>query len=81
MAQPDGGLAVGGGANPQYLTLVDVNSLLEQKMKKLLGISKQFSQDPPFPPKVLGKELCLREFGKSLVDRAYTWYHIEAWVH
>ena len=82
-------------------------------MEKLSEIPKQFSQDPPFLPKLLGKpypkgyeppkfhpfdgrngsameymsrfiytmspyardrELCLREFAKSLVDRAYTWY-------
>ena len=90
-----------------------MNALLEQEREKLLGIPKQFSQDPPFPSKLLGKpypkgyetlkfhpfdrrngnvikqvsrfihsmgpyagdkELCLREFAKSLVDRAYTWY-------
>ena len=27
--QPEGGLAMGGRANPQYLTLADVNALLE----------------------------------------------------
>ena len=111
--QPEGGSAVGGGTNPQYLTLVDVSALLEQEREKLSGIPKQFSWDPPFPPELLGKpypkgyeflkfhtfdgrngstvehvsrfvhtmglyagdrELCLREFAKSLVDRAYTWY-------
>ena len=111
--QPEGGSAVGGRANPQYLTLVDVNALLEQEREKLSVIPKQFSRDPPFPPELLGKpyskgyeppkfhpfdgrsgsavehvsrfihtmgpyagdrELCLREFAKSLVDRAYTWY-------
>ena len=111
--QPEGGSAVGGRANPQYLTLVDVNALLEQEREKLSRISKQFSRDPPFPPELLDKpylkgyklpkfhpfdgrsgsvvehvsrfihtmgpyardrELCLREFAKSLVDRAYTWY-------
>ena len=104
---------MGGRANPQYLTLADVNALLEQEREKLSGIPKQFSRDPSFPPKLLGKpylkgyepqkfhpfdersgsavehvsrfihtmglyagdrELCLREFAKSLVDRAYTWY-------
>ena len=93
--------------------MANVDSLLEQKIEKLLGISKQFSRDPSFPPKLLGKpypkgykppkfhpfdgrnesamehvsrfihsmgpytankELFLREFAKSLVDRAYTWY-------
>lgn len=112
-AHPEGGSAVGGRANPQYLTLADVNALLEQEREKLSGIPKQFSRDPPFPPELLGKpypkgyeppkfhpfdgrngsavehvsrfvhtmgpyagdkELCLREFAKSLVDRAYTWY-------
>ena len=102
----------GGGTNPHYLTLVDVSALLKQKREKLLGIPKQFSWDPPFPPELLGKpypkgyeplkfhpfdgrngsavehmsrfvhtmgpyagdqELCLREFAKSLVDRAYMW--------
>ena len=111
--QLEGGSAVGGRANPQYLTLADVNALLEQEREKLSGIPKQFSRDPPFPPELLGKsypkgyetpkfhhfdgrngsavehvsrfihtmgpytgdrELCLREFAKSLVDRAYTWY-------
>ena len=111
--QPEGGSAVGEGTNPQYLTLADVSALLEQEREKLLGIPKQFSRDPPFPPEFLGKpypkgyeppkfhpfdgrngcavehmsrfvhtmgpyagdrELCLREFAKSLVDRAYTWY-------
>ena len=104
---------MGGGTNPQCLTLADVNALLEQEREKLSGIPKQFSQDPLFPPELLGKlypkgyeppkfhpfdgingstvehmsrfvhtmgpyvgdqELCLREFAKSLVDRAYTWY-------
>ena len=112
-AQPEGKLAVRGGANPQYLTLTDVNTLLEQEREKLSGIPKKFSQDPPFPPELIGKpypkgyeplkfhpfegmnrsdvehvsrfihtmgpyvgdkELCLREFAKSLVDKAYTWY-------
>ena len=112
-AQPEGGSEVGGGGNPQYLTLANVNTLLEQEREKLLGIPKQFSRDPSFPPELLGKlypkgykpskfhpfdgrngsavehvsrfihtmgpytwdrELCLREFAKSLVDRAYTWY-------
>ena len=112
-AQPEGGSTVGGGANPQYLTLVYVNALLEQEREKLSGIPRHFSWDPPFPPKLLSKhypkgyeppkfhpfdgrnkntvehvsrfihtigpyavdkELCLREFAKSLVDRAYTWY-------
>ena len=102
---------MGGGTNPQYLTLADVSALLEQEREKLSGIPKKFSRDPPFPPKLLGKsypkgyeppkfypfdgrnesavehvsrfvhnmgpyagdrELCLREFAKSLVDRAYT---------
>ena len=35
MAQPEGGSAVGGGGNPQFLTLADVNSLLEQEREKL----------------------------------------------
>ena len=112
-AQPECGSAVGGGGNPQYLTLADVNALLEQEREKLSTSPKQFSQDPSFPPELLGKpypkgykppkfhhfdgrngsvvehvssfihtigpyagdrELCLREFAKSLVDRAYTWY-------
>ena len=111
--QPEGGLVVGGRTNPQYLTLADVNALLEQEREKLSGIPKQFSWDPLFPQELLGKpypkgyeppkfysfderngsvvehvsrfihtmgpyagdrELCLREFAKSLVDRAYTWY-------
>ena len=88
-----------------------MNALLEQEREKLSGIPKQFSWDPSFPPKLLGKpypkryeppkfhpfdgrngsavehvskfiytmipyvgnkELCLREFTKSPVDRAYT---------
>ena len=112
-AQPEGGSVVGGGANPQYLTLVDVNALLDLEREKLSRIFKQFSQDPLFPLELFGKlypkgyeppkfhpfdgrngsavehmsrfihtmapyvgdrELCLREFAKSLVDRAYTWY-------
>ena len=112
-AQLEGELVVGGGGNPQYLMLADVNALLEQEREKLLGIPKQFSRDPPFPPELLHKpypkgyeplkfhpfdgingsvvehvsrfihtmgpyvgdrELCLREFAKSLVDKAYTWY-------
>ena len=112
-AQPKGGSAVEGGAIPQYLTLVNVNALLEQEREKLSGVLNQFSQDPSFPPELLGKpypkgykppkfhpfhgrtgsavehvsrfihttgpyagdkELCLKEFAKSLVDRAYTWY-------
>ena len=28
-AQPEGGSTVGGGGNPQYLTLANVNALLE----------------------------------------------------
>ena len=53
--QPEGGLAVGGRANPQYLTLADVNALLEQEREKLSGIPSKFSRDPPFPPELLGK--------------------------
>ena len=54
-AQPVEGSVVEGGGNPQYLTLADVNVLLEQEREKLLGISKQFFQDPPFPLELLGK--------------------------
>ena len=32
-AQPEGGLAVEGETNPQYLTLADVNALLEQERR------------------------------------------------
>ena len=110
--QLERGSIVGGGANPQYLTLAHVKDLLEQEREKLLGIPKQFSRDPPVLPELLGKlypkgyepskfhpfdgrngsavehvsrfihimglyagdtELCLREFAKSLVDKAYTW--------
>ena len=46
-AQPEGGSAVGGGTNPQYLTLVDVNALLEQEREKLSGIPKKFSRKSP----------------------------------
>ena len=46
---------MGGGTNPQYLTLTDVNALLEQEREKLSGIPKQFSRDPPFPPELFGK--------------------------
>ena len=53
--QPKGGLAVGGGTNPQYLTQADISALLEQEREKLSGIPKQFSRDPPFPPELLGK--------------------------
>ena len=112
-AQLEGGLAVGRGGNPQYLTLANVNALLEQEREKHSGIPMQFPRDPPFPVNLLSKpylkgyespkfhpfdqrkgrvmenvsrfvhiigpyfrdkELCLREFAKSLVDRAYTWY-------
>ena len=112
-AQPKGRSAVRGGANPQYLTLANINALLEQERENLLGIPKQFSWDPSFPPELFSKpypkgyeppkfhpfdgrngsavkhmsrfihtmgpyaedkELFLREFAKSLVDRAYTWY-------
>ena len=113
--QPEERSVIKGGANPQYLTLANVNALLEQESEKLSGVPKQFSWDPPFPVERLGKpypkgyeppkfhsfdgrnkstvehvsrfihtmgpyaghkELCLREFIKSLVDRAYTWYTI-----
>ena len=37
------------------MTLADVSALLEQGREKLLGIPKQFSRDPPFPPEFLGK--------------------------
>ena len=50
-AQPEGGLAVGGGANPQYLTLVDVNALLEQEREKLLGSPSNFLGSP-IPTKI-----------------------------
>ena len=56
--QPEGGSAVwggGGGINPQYLTLADVSTLLEQEREKLSGIPKQFSRDPSFPLELLGK--------------------------
>ena len=42
-AQLEGRSAVGGGGNPQYLTLADVNALLEQEREKISGIPKQFS--------------------------------------
>ena len=45
-AQPECGSAVGGGGNPQYLTLADVNALLEQEREKLSRIPKQFSRVP-----------------------------------
>ena len=54
-AQSEEGSAVGMGANPQYLTLADVNALLEQEREKLSGIPKQFSRDPPFLLELLGK--------------------------
>ena len=41
--QLEGGLTVGGRTNSQYLTLADVNALLEQEKEKLSGIPKQFS--------------------------------------
>ena len=53
--QPEGGSVVGGGTNPQYLTLADVSAFLEQVKEKLSGISKKFSRDPPFPPELLVK--------------------------
>ena len=101
------------GSRPPVPNAANVNALLEWQREKLSGIPKQFSWDPPFPSKLLGKpypkgyellkfhpfdrrngsavkhvsrfihimgpyardkELCLREFAKSLVDRAYTWY-------
>ena len=103
----EGGSTVGKGGNPQYLTLIDVIALLEQEREKHSGIHMQFSKDPLFPAKLLGKpylkgykspkfhpfdgrkgsvveyvsrfihimgpysrdkELCFREFAKSLVD-------------
>ena len=112
-AQPEGGSTVGGGGNPYYLTLANVNALLKEEREKLSRISKQFSRDPPFPLELFGKpypkgyelpkfhpfngrngsvvehvsrfihtmglyvgdrELCPKEFAKSLVDGAYTWY-------
>ena len=39
-AQLEGGSVVGGVANPQYLTLADVNALLEQEREKVLRIPK-----------------------------------------
>ena len=54
-AQPKGGSAVGGRANPQYLTLTNINALIEQEREKLLGVPKQFSWDPLFPPELLDK--------------------------
>ena len=39
-AQSEGGSAIRGGVNPQYLTLVDVNAFLEQEREKLSGILK-----------------------------------------
>ena len=46
---------MGGGVNPQYLTLADVNAFLEQEREKHSRIPKQFSKDPPFPAKLFGK--------------------------
>ena len=42
-AQPEGGSVVGEGANPQYLTLANVNTILEQEREKLSGIPKKIS--------------------------------------
>ena len=38
--QPDGGFTMGKGTNPQYLTLVNVNALLEQERERHLKIPK-----------------------------------------
>ena len=46
---------MGGGANPQYLTLANVNAVLEHERKKYSRIPKQFSKDLLFPAKLLGK--------------------------
>jgi len=46
---------VRGRANPQYLTLADVNALLKQEREKHSGFSKQFSRDSPFPAELFGK--------------------------
>ena len=54
-AQPEGRSAIEGGANPQYLTLTDVNALLEQEREKFSRIPKQFSRDPPFLPELISK--------------------------
>jgi len=54
-AQLEGGLAVGRGGNPQYLTLANVNALLEQEREKHSGIPMQFPRDPLFPVNLLGK--------------------------
>ena len=56
-AQPECGSAVGGGGNPQYLTLADVNALLEQEREKLSRIPKQFSRDPSFPQELLASHI------------------------
>ena len=50
-AQPEGGSIVGGRANPQYLTLVYVNSLLEQEMGEALGDPQAFLSGSPIPTK------------------------------
>ena len=56
-AQPECGSAVGGGGNPQYLTLADDNALLEQEREKLSRIPKQFSRDPSFPQELLASHI------------------------
>ena len=56
-AQPKGGSAVRGGGNPQYLTLADVNALLEQEREKLSRIPKQFSRDPSFAQELLASHI------------------------
>lgn len=104
---------MGGGINPQYLTLAYMNAFLKQERGRHPKIPKQFSRDLSFSTELLNKsypkgyeslkfnpydgrkgstmehigrfvdtigphardkELFLREFAKSLVDRAYTWY-------
>uniref|UniRef100_A0A2N9G4R5 RNA-directed DNA polymerase n=1 Tax=Fagus sylvatica TaxID=28930 RepID=A0A2N9G4R5_FAGSY len=72
-----------------FVTMSDIADLLKQEREKNPKEPRLFVRKPPYPADALvhiskfvdsmgayagNGDLCLREFSKSLDDRAYTWY-------
>ncbi|KAL0010848.1 hypothetical protein SO802_005956 [Lithocarpus litseifolius] len=74
--QPEGGSVMGGGANPQYLTLVEVNALLEQETKKHSGIPKSLFNQLGFGPEA--RRIVTESFMSIVVDTGVECFTIKS---